>query len=253
MEHKEHTARPGSASDPKGLVDLTEKGATIDTERQRLDKRLFMQLLVFDGCSELSPIIKAVQGSGVEAALYEDLSNPRGFGLLTMSEDPEFFTTGLRRLVNVGPLADIRIDDGCTMFGRTYALGHEADLKDWLLDRPRRVVTAPENRWAVWYPLRRSGAFAKLAGKEQGEILREHGVIGRAFGEAGLGQDVRLACFGLDRNDNDFIIGLIGKELYPLSKLVETMRKTKQTSTYIEKLGPFFIGKTVWTSRKEDS
>jgi len=258
MEHKEDKGHPGGghssgAPDAKYLVDLKEKGTAIGGKPQRLDRRLFMQLLVFDGCSELAPVIKAVEGSGVEAVIYEDLNNPRGFGLLTMSDDPAFFTTGLRRLVNVGPLADLRIDDSCTMFGRTYALGHEADLQDWLLDRPRRVVTNLENKWAIWYPLRRSGAFAKLTGKEQGAILREHGVIGRAFGEAGLGQDIRLACFGLDRNDNDFVIGLIGKELLPLSKLVETMRKTKQTSTYIEKLGPFFIGKTVWTSRKEDS
>jgi chlorite dismutase len=242
---------PNGPNDQKGLTDLAEKGTPVDGERQRLDKRLFMQMLVFDGCSDLAPVIKAIEDSGLEAVIYKDLNNPRGFGLLTMSEDPEFFATELRGLVNTGPLADIWIDGDFTMFGRTYAIGHEADLNDWLLDRPRRVVSTPENQWAIWYPLRRSGEFAKLPGKEQGEILREHGIIGRAFGEAGLGQDIRLACFGLDKNDNDFVIGLVGKELLPLSKLVETMRKTKQTSTYIEQFGPFFIGKKVWASRKE--
>ena len=248
MKNKKHKGH----HDPKELVDLREKGGPVDGERQRLDKRLFMQLLVFDGCSDLKPVIKAITKSGVEAVLYKDLNNPRGFGLLTMSQDPEFFATGLRKLVNAKPFADIRIDGEFTMFGRTYALGHEADLKDWLLDRPRRVATIPENQWAVWYPLRRSGEFSKLPGKEQSEILREHGIIGRAFGEAGLGQDIRLACFGLDKNDNDFVIGLVGKELYPLSKLVEAMRKTKQTSTYIDKLGPFFIGKVVWASNRKE-
>jgi chlorite dismutase len=100
--------------------------------------------------------------------------------------------------------------------------------------------------WAVWYPLRRTGAFARLGPKEQGAILREHGVIGRAYGEAGLGHDIRLACNGLDQNDNDFVIGLIGPDLYPLSHLVQAMRKTIQTSEYIEKLGPFFVGRACW-------
>jgi len=57
---------------------------------------------------------------------------------------------------------------------------------------------------------------------------------------------VRLACFGMDKNDNDFVIGLIGKELYPLSACVQAMRRTRQTSTLMEHMGPFFIGKAVW-------
>ncbi len=77
----------------------------------------------------------------------------------------------------------------------------------------------------------------------------EHGMIGRAFGEKDYGHDIRLACHGLDANDNDFVIGLIGKELHPLSALVQTMRGTKQTSTYIERMGPFFIGKVAWQSK----
>ena len=42
--------------------------------------------------------------------------------------------------------------------------------------------------------------------------------------------------------------GLIGKDLLPLSKIVEHMRGTVQTSTYIERLGPFFIGKAIYQS-----
>jgi chlorite dismutase len=72
--------------------------------------------------------------------------------------------------------------------------------------------------------------------------LREHAQIGFAYGQAELAHDVRLACHGLDAEDNEFVIGLVGKELHPLSHLVQTMRKTKQTSEYIAKMGPFFIG-----------
>ena len=58
--------------------------------------------------------------------------------------------------------------------------------------------------------------------------------------------DVRLACHGLDRDDNDFVIGLIGKALFPLSAVVQAMRKTQQTSLYLDRLGPFFVGRAVW-------
>ena len=49
--------------------------------------------------------------------------------------------------------------------------------------------------------------------------------MGRAYGEADLAHDVRLACHGLDTHDNDFVIGLVGRELHPLSHLVQAMRQ----------------------------
>ena len=79
-------------------------------------------------------------------------------------------------------------------------------------------------------------------------ILAEHGAIGMSFGAGDYAHDIRLACHGLDKDDNDFIIGLIGKELFPLSALVQTMRKTQQTSLYLERLGPFFVGRALWQS-----
>jgi chlorite dismutase len=66
-----------------------------------------------------------------------------------------------------------------------------------------------------------------------------------AFGTSGFANDVRLACFGIDTNDNDFVIGLIGKELFPLSACVQAMRKTKQTAHYMQEMGPFFVGRAV--------
>ena len=44
------------------------------------------------------------------------------------------------------------------------------------------------------------------------------------------------------------VIGLIGKDLYPLSAVVQAMRKTQQTSLYLDRLGPFFVGRAVWKS-----
>ena len=232
--------------DLEGLTDVSEKGAPRDGTPQVLDRRLFMQLLVFGGCRDSFRLIKELEDSGIESVLYEDLNGPHGVGLLTMSEEPEFFVTELRKFLNRDKFAELQLKHEYTMFGRTYGLGHEKDLEDWLLKRPRRVVKNPAWPWAVWYPLRRSGEFALLDKKEQAEILGEHGTIGRAFGEADLGHDIRLASFGLDRNDNDFVIGLIGKDLHPLSMLVQAMRGTRQTSTYIERMGPFFVGRAIW-------
>ena len=66
--------------------------------------------------------------------------------------------------------------------------------------------------------------------------------------DADLAHDVRLACHGLDVHDNDFVIGLVGRQLHPLSHLVQAMRKTVQTSQYIQALGPFFVGHALWQS-----
>ena len=97
-------------------------------------------------------------------------------------------------------------------------------------------------------PLRRSGKFAQLPPDEQRTILAEHGAIGMSYGAADLAHDIRLDCRGLDKDDNDFVIGLIGKELFPLSHIVQSMRKTQQTALYLERLGPFFVGRVVWQS-----
>ncbi len=235
----------------KQLTDISEKGARSDNGRLTLDRRLFMQLLAFTNVKDSKPVIEALETSGMESVLYENVNDPEGVALLTMSEEPDFFVTDVRQFIKTGPLADATLEPEYTMFGRTYALGYEDDLEYLLLDRSRKYSKNREWPWVVWYPLRRTGAFAKLSAKEQGEILREHGMIGRAFGEAGLARDIRLSSFGMDKNDNDFVIGLLGQELYPLSKIVEIMRKTVQTSTYVEKLGPFFIGKAVWQSEDE--
>ena len=73
--------------------------------------------------------------------------------------------------------------------------------------------------------------------------MGEHAAIGRGYGEAGYAVDIRLECHGLDRDDNEFVLGLLGPELYPLSKLVKDMRGTRQTSEFMQAMGPFFVGR----------
>lgn len=227
-------------------LDIRERGGVRNGEPQFSDRRLFMQLLAFGESCDTGVLIDTLTKAAIEGVLYEDVNDVRGVGLLTWSDDPDFFVTKLRPVLHSPAFSALDAKTEYSMLGRTYALGHEPNLQDWLLDKPRRAAANPESPWAVWYPLRRKGEFSTLPMEEQRPILAEHGKIGHAFGEAGYAQDVRLACFGLDKNDNDFVIGLIGKELYPLSRCIQEMRKTQQTSRYIQAMGPFFVGKAVW-------
>ena len=226
--------------------DLSEKGGLRDGQPQRSDQRLFMQLFAFGGCTRVPDVVRQVADAGVEGVIYEDLNDPRGIGLLTLSRDPNMFIDRVRPLLNSGPLSTLTLRPELTMFGRTYSLGYEPDLDHALFERPRSTLLNPAWPWGVWYPLRRSGRFAQLPPDEQRTILAEHGEIGMRFGAADYAHDIRLACYGLDRDDNDFVIGLIGRELFPLSAVVQAMRKTQQTSLYIDRLGPFFVGRAVW-------
>lgn len=227
-------------------LDISEKGGLRNGQRQTSNRRLFMQLLAFGECDAAPPLARALEAAAIPSVLYLDANDIHGVGLLTWSGDPHFFVTTLRDFLLQPPFDALTFKPEYTMLGRTYALGYEPDLEDWLLVKPRRTVTNPEWPWAVWYPLRRTGAFMSLSPEEQAPILGEHGKIGRAFGEAGFAQDIRLACFGLDKNDNDFVIGLIGKQLFPLSACVQAMRRTRQTSHHMQEMGPFFVGKAVW-------
>lgn len=234
---------------PASTVDLSEKGRGADGQVIALDRRLFMQFLAFGEAQETSVYIEQLDEAGISGVLYEDVNDSHGLGLLTFSENPDDFLTQVRPVLRSHPFADLRAKPEHTMLGRTYSIGYEAELERVLVTRPIERVTDPSLPWAVWYPVRRGGAFEQLSADEQRTILMEHGGIGRAYGEADLAYDIRLACFGLDKHDNDFVIGLLGHDLFPLSAIVERMRKTKQTSQYLTNLGPFFIGKAVWQKK----
>ncbi|MDX6594540.1 MAG: hypothetical protein QOJ13_3736 [Gaiellales bacterium] len=231
---------------PAEETDIREKGRGADGEAIAGDRRLFMQLLAFGGAPDTATLAGALEEAKIPGVLYEDLNDPYGVALLTFGEDPEAILTLLRPFLRQPPFSELESKPEYTMLGRTYAIGYEPDLVEALIDRPRQRVCDPALQWAIWYPLRRSGSFERLPREEQDIVLMEHGGIGMAFGRAGLGYDVRLACHGLDKHDNDFVIGLLGPELHPLSVIVQRMRKTKQTSLHLERLGPFFVGRAVW-------
>lgn len=234
-------------------IDITEKGRSPSGEVITSDRRLYMQFLAYGGIKDASAMIDALEKAEIVGALYEDIHDPTGVGLVTLSESPERFIEEYRPILNDKPFSELTPKPEYTMLGRTYAIGYEPDLIEALITRPCNRVTDPKLRWAIWYPLRRSGSFEQLSTQEQNVILSEHGGVGRAFGRAHLGYDIRLACHGLDKNDNDFVIGLVGPDLTPLSMIVQRMRKTKQTSLHLERLGPFFVGKVLWQSKSRQA
>ncbi len=230
-------------------LDLSEKGRMKDGTVISLDRRLFFQFFAFGNCFEMNTITKFLRKSNIDGVLYIDINDPHGIGFLTMNENPSYFATTLREILNEEPFKNLSIKSEFTMFGRTYSFGYETNLQETLLSGPKKKVLDPDWRWAIWYPLRRKKNFESLPEDEQRAILGEHGKLGFKFGKAGFAKDIRLSCHGIDKNDNDFVIGVIGKKLHPLSACIEAMRKTRQTSEYLESLGPFFVGRAVWQSK----
>ena len=226
-------------------VDLREVGAPVDGEPQVSDQRLFFQLHVFERCFHPDVIIDMIKAKTLTAVFYDDLNNPTGLGVLLVAEDPALLMDQSDALRNIqdNSVSQISYRPEMTMIGRTYSSGREPNLEEWLLNKPLRNALNPDFPWAIWYPLRRSPEFYQLEPRERGRILGEHAMLGRSYAAGGYASDIRLACFGLDTNDNEFVIGLVGAELYPLSRLIQDMRQTEQTTKYIESLGPFFVGK----------
>src|SRR3989337_861371 len=82
---------------------VVERGANGQTS----NRRLFMQLQVFGGCSEPKTLAAALERSRIEAVLYADLGDPRGVGVLTFAEDPAFFITRAREVLGAEPFAGL--------------------------------------------------------------------------------------------------------------------------------------------------
>jgi len=242
--------RPPATVTPEelGPLDLAEKGRR-GGQAISLDRRLFMKFTAFGRCADPHAAIAALTEDGVAGALYLDANDPQGIGVIVMSEDPDYFVTTLRTLFNRRPFADFTHKAEFDMLGRTYSIGYEPDLEDSLFTKPRSKLLNAANQWAVWYPLQRSKKFQTLPADHQRRILAEHGSLAKRYGSGGHAADVRLACHGLDKNDNDFVVGLLGPALHPLSAVVQEMRRTEQTSQYLDSLGPFFVGKTAWQAK----
>jgi len=232
-------------NDPRDLRDFGMPGPE---GPQATDRRLFLQLQVFTGVADRDEVVNQFEAAKRAAVIYADLNDPRGVGVLLWDEDPLELSRKTGEAYNGTGLAEATLRPEFTMLGRSYAFGREDDVEYWLTRRPIEVATFPDRPWAVWYPLRRTGAFYRLPREEQTEMLREHGIIGHNFGSAGYATDIRLECFGMDAQDSEFVLGLLSTRLDWLSKLVKEMRSTRQTGEFMDKLGPFFVGHTIYQS-----
>src|SRR5690606_31819493 len=103
-------------------------------------------------------LAQALAAADIPSVVYADVSSPSGIGLLTWSEDARLFVERVRPLFHEGTLRRLHQRRDHTMLGRTYSLGHEPELEHALLRRPVEYVLHEGWDWAVWYPLRRSGA-----------------------------------------------------------------------------------------------
>jgi hypothetical protein len=247
---------PSHTNSESPKIDVFEHGAPRDGKPQVTDRRLFVQLVALEcprtpGASAVARTLHALMDDfAVTGVILTDIHDPLSLALVIIEEDPSELSAKLRNVIGSNSLPDaVSVRRDYAMLGRTYSSGFEPDLEDWLIERPRRTLLDPENQFAIWYPLRRLGIFERLEPSEKGAILREHGGIGRAYGEQNLAHDIRLACHGLDPNDNDFVIGLMGRDLFPLSHVVQAMRRTRQTGEFMEKMGPFFVGRVLYRSK----
>ena len=230
-------------------IDIREKGRGADGTPVTLDRRLFMQFLAFGNCTGFRAVDPGIGTGQLPGALYEDVNDPRGVALLVLSEDPEYFVTTLRQFLNRPPFSALTPKPEYTMLGRTYAQGYEPDLEDALLH------AAAEPR------LRPGIAVGGLVSVAAGRFLRA--AFGRRAtphldgaqrhrprlrqGGAGPRHPPGLPWAGQERQR--FRDRPAGTELYPLSAIVQRMRKTKQTSLHIEHMGPFFVGKVAWQGK----
>ena len=106
-------------------IDVRERGAN----QQTSDRRLFMQLLALGDCPDPKPLVRTLESARVDAVVYRDLNDPRGVGILGMSEDPAFFVGAFRELLDAPSFDELPIKAELTMVGRTYASGFESDLE----------------------------------------------------------------------------------------------------------------------------
>ena len=128
--------RPAAAGSPPGVAardggreggapDLREHGAPVRGVAQTSTRRLFVQLHVFTECPPPNGIIAEVRRSGLDAVVYADLNDPRGIGVLLMSEDPALFAEEGRELLSNMPFRSLTPRPEMTMIGRTYSSGRK--------------------------------------------------------------------------------------------------------------------------------
>ena len=63
-------------------VDITEKGRAPSGEVLTSTRRLYMQFLAFGDVKDTQTLVWALESAHIEGALYADINDPRGVGLV---------------------------------------------------------------------------------------------------------------------------------------------------------------------------
>lgn len=234
---------------PDDPRDIREYGIAVDGIPQAANRRLYFQLHVFSNCEDMPPLMESLQNSGLEGVLYRDLNDPTGIALLLVAESADVLVGSARTMIAGGPFSFLPRKHELTMIGRTFSTGHELDLAEAMLGRPRRIIFNSDWPWAIWYPVRYKPEFGMLPRDEQARVLSDLGRIERNYAQSGYANEIRLASDGLDRNNNEFCIGLVGPDLYPLSRFMQEFRKSEFAVRFIDSMGPIFTGRACWHSK----
>ncbi|HET7290502.1 MAG TPA: hypothetical protein VFJ67_08710, partial [Thermodesulfobacteriota bacterium] len=104
-------------------LDISEKGRAKDGTELSSDRRLLMQLLAFGNCHNTRKLVDELKKSKIDFALYADINDPYGIGLLAVNEDPDFFVGQLREFLNGSSFSELTPKPEYTMLGRTYSFG----------------------------------------------------------------------------------------------------------------------------------
>ena len=86
------------SAQPIDAPEIREMGAPINGEPQYSTRRLFLQLQVFTGCAQPHELIESLKASSLEVVLYHDLNDPKGVGLLFLTEDADTLVMETRRI-----------------------------------------------------------------------------------------------------------------------------------------------------------
>ena len=193
---------------------------------------------------------RALDGAGLTGAVYADVHDPRGIGVVLLDENPDVFVAGLRELFLKPPLASLRLRPEHALL---------SDLRLRLRAEPGRLAApaTPARDPGRGRPLGRLVSLAPPGGLR---LAAARGAGGHPASTATRSRPhlrrrgARLKTSGWPASDwtgtttTFFVIGLLGRDLHPLSACIQAMRSTRQTSQYMQHMGPFFVGRTLWQS-----
>ena len=190
-------------------------------------------------------LIAALESAGLASVLYEDVNDPTGVALLTLSRRRRRSSPSTAAFLQSSLFAELtpKPNSRCSAAPTRSATSRISRRRS--STGPRRRVLDPALPWAIWYPLRRAGSFEQLSARAghhpHGARRDRDGVRPR---RPRLRHPARVPW---PRSRRQRLRDRPARaELHPLSIIVQRMRKTKQTSLHLERLGPFFVGRVAY-------